>query len=275
MVKNLISSIRLRVSACESVGYIFGGGKSAIAVCRRSVAPGSLWAALLTFLLFCSRLLFSPSALRRAASSCAQAAFSRPAPPAVRLNHLTNNLNNMNKNLLKTFLVAVGLAAGTMGVWAQSESIYERGISTNWSENDLSDWTAVTAGTTFEISDGLKTGGENGSYEYSKTISTTENSKITINATWNTGSSTGRNGSYNYLSFGDIQFRAYGQDKKATVAFGGDETVLSTAEGDVRYDAEWNILLTINKFCKIWRDRKRDLCPCPVTKPVRQVRVRI
>lgn len=38
-------------------------------------------------------------------------------------NNLTNNLNKMKRNLLKTMLVAVGLVAGMSGAWAQEEEI--------------------------------------------------------------------------------------------------------------------------------------------------------
>ena len=45
--------------------------------------------------------------------------YSRVAISNFETNKLTNNLNKMKRNLLKTMLVAVGLVAGMSGAWAQ------------------------------------------------------------------------------------------------------------------------------------------------------------
>ena len=155
----------------------------------------------------------------------------------------------MNKNVLKTMLVAIGLAAGTVVTWGQNV-IYERGIQTNWSTDDLTEWILTEEGGTATIDNGLSTSGGNSSYCFEKNITTTSNSLITFEAEWNTGSSVGRSLGYNYLSIGDIQLRAYGQDQKGTIIIGNTETTLTSNKADVRDNAKWKIYISINQATK-------------------------
>ncbi len=123
-------------------------------------------------------------------------------------------------------------------------SLYERGTTNAWSDDDVDDW--LGSGT-IEISDGaLKTSGGNEGYERIVSFSTQDNTILTLTATWNTGSSTGRAGGYNYLIFGDVEFRAYGTDSKGSVVINGTETQITTTQGDVR-SGVWTITATINK----------------------------
>ena len=162
---------------------------------------------------------------------------------------LTNNLIFvMRKNLLKTLLVAVGLVMG-VNAWAEDvTTIYERGTTTNWTDTDISDWSGSSAIVT--VNNGLAFSAGNTEYEYKKDVTTTENSLLKLTATWNTGSSTGRSGGYNYITFGDIEFRSYGQDAKGTISIAGTETTITTTKTDVRDGAVWNIEVTINKATK-------------------------
>ena len=133
-------------------------------------------------------------------------------------------------------------------VWAENTKIYERGNGTVWSAADLSDWTANLAGTGIVIDGGLKTSGGNASYEYQRPVDVYSTSKLIITGTWNTGSSLGRNDAYNYLSFGNIEFRAYGQGQQGSIVIDGAETLITSGGGDnsdVRNDKDWTFTITI------------------------------
>ena len=133
-------------------------------------------------------------------------------------------------------------------VWAENTKIYERGNGTAWSAVDLSDWTANLAGTGMVIDGGLKTSGGNASYEYQRPVDVYSTSKLIITGTWNTGSSLGRNDAYNYLSFGNIEFRAYGQGQQGSIVIDGAETLITSGGGDnsdVRNDKDWTFTITI------------------------------
>lgn len=154
-------------------------------------------------------------------------------------------------NHLRTYIIALLCIAGTMNVWAEITTVYDRGTAspyTAWSATDLDDWTVNAAGTSFAIESGLKAVGGNASYEYQKTVNYNSTAKLTITADWNTGSSTGRVGGYNYLSFGNIELRAYGQDPRGTIVINGVETTLTNGvKSAVRDNAVWHISLTITQ----------------------------
>ena len=78
--------------------------------------------------------------------------------------------------------------------------LYERGITTDWSDTDLTDWGGSAA--TLQINNGLYLAASNSSYENALNVTTQDNSKLTLNLVWNTATSTGRANSYNYISFG-------------------------------------------------------------------------
>lgn len=146
-------------------------------------------------------------------------------------------------------LLLLLLLTMTVGrAWAATTVKYERGGGgTAWSDADLTDWKANPAGTTFSISSGLYMAGGNASYEYQKSLDINPNARLTITATWNTGSSLGRAEAYNYLSFGSVELRAYGQGQKGSIVINGEETILTTNSGDVRDDNSWTISLTITQ----------------------------
>lgn len=129
--------------------------------------------------------------------------------------------------------------------------IYERGTETAWSDADLTEWTNVTGSTyvTSSIENGLKLTGQNEDVTFRKSLSTADNAVLSIEAEWDTGSSTGRAGGYNYLKIGDVEFRAYGQDAKGTVSIGETETQITTAKDDVR-SGVWTVSATVNTASK-------------------------
>lgn len=146
-------------------------------------------------------------------------------------------------------LLLLLMMVGVCETWGATEDIYKRGDGTGtaWSDADLTDWKANTAGTTFSISSGLYMAGGNASYEYQKSLDINPNARLTITATWNTGSSLGRAEAYNYLSFGSVELRAYGQGQKGSIVINGEETILTTNSGDVRDNNSWTISLTITQ----------------------------
>ena len=111
----------------------------------------------------------------------------------------------MKKSLLKTMLVAIGMAAGTMGAGAQENytQIYQRSTSdgTVWSEADITDW----GGSEYlNISSDYGLGGDvNMTYTSVKTFETTENAKVKYDVVWHMGSSTGRDNNFAWIQFGD------------------------------------------------------------------------
>lgn len=148
-------------------------------------------------------------------------------------------------------LLLLLLMTGVGEVWGATVTKYSRsGVgsgATEWKASDLTDWTANKAGNTFEINGGLKTGGGNASYEYQKALTINPAAKLTITGTWNTGSSLGRAAAYNYLQFGTVELRAYGQGLRGTIVINGEETELTTSSGDVRGDKDWTFEITITQ----------------------------
>ncbi len=155
--------------------------------------------------------------------------------------------------------MAVLLLVGSFQAMAQTV-LYERGTSstTAWSNSDLSDWTGSNA--TASISGGLYiAGGNNSAYELTKSLTFTQNSLITLKATWNVGVSTGRAGSYNYMTFGGIQLRSYGQEPQTSIVIGTNETILSSGIKDDARGGVWKVELTI--------DQSSGDCTYSVTMP--------
>lgn len=139
---------------------------------------------------------------------------------------------------------------------AQAQTVlYERGgEDTAWSNADLAEWPG--SGGTIVISNGLNyTSPENGGGIYTKSITTKDNSKVTVNAKWYVGASTGRAGNHNFIKLGNIEIRAYGQDQKGGIYPTGENTIGDAYvsfgnKADVRpgeADAPWDITLTMDK----------------------------
>ena len=147
----------------------------------------------------------------------------------------------------KSLLVAAGLCVGA-SAWADATSIYERGTTTAWAATDISNTEWVANGSTASISSGLAISGGNGDNSIAKSISTKDGSKLVFTATWNTGSSTGNDGNYNYLRFGDVELQAWGQAQNSVIVIGGVSTTLASGvKADVRDNASWTVSITIDK----------------------------
>ena len=140
--------------------------------------------------------------------------------------------------------------------WADATSIYERGTTNAWASTDISETEWAGSGGTLEVTTadpiGLKyTSPDNGGGMYTKAITTKDNSKITVNATWYVGSSTGRAGNHNILQLGSLQFRAYGQDQYGGLydVSGSEAAQIKQFGGkdDVRTSGAWVISLTMDK----------------------------
>ena len=174
----------------------------------------------------------------------------------------------MRKQLLtKMLLIAASLFVGT-GAWADTTTtLWEKGTTGHdWSDEDAAKYDAETAPngwTTTSTYTGAPTVNvavadnalkvssniRNHAFSASKAITTTTNSTLTIDAVWNSGNNTGGTGNYSYIKFGDVEVRAYGQDKNTVVVIGGVSTTISTNQSDVRgYDM--TIHFEINKLSK-------------------------
>ena len=151
----------------------------------------------------------------------------------------------------KLLLLLLLLTTGAGEVWGVTEMKYSRsGVgsgSTQWKESDITDWTANTAGNTPTITGGLYLSGGNVGYEYQKELTIHPAATLTITGTWNTGSSLGRATAYNYLQFGMVELRAYGQAQRGTIVINGEETELTTSGSDVRDNKDWTFNITINQ----------------------------
>lgn len=126
----------------------------------------------------------------------------------------------MKKNLLKTMLVAIGMAiGGGNGAWAQeTNTLYERGTSGNeWTEENLSDFFSADKSLTLSDYGAYFTGSGNISHEFSKSINASENSVINVDAYWYGMSNVGRRfdqGNGTYFRFGNVFVTQNDQDQK-------------------------------------------------------------
>ena len=123
--------------------------------------------------------------------------------------------------------------------------IYER-TSESWVETDLGENEWVISGTptsTAVDENGITQSGQNQAFAVAKDLEFTEYSIITLSATIHGGNAPGRNTSYDYIKIGGVTLKLFGQDKKATIAIGDDETALS---GYTR-DADYTLTVTIDQ----------------------------
>lgn len=148
-----------------------------------------------------------------------------------------------NFTTLKTLLVGL-CAMGATSAWADATTIYERGgDGTAWSDADLADWPCDYASPT--IIDGvLKASTKNAGWTCTKTIKTTENSIVTLNATIKTGGASGRSGSYDFVKLGSVGAAFNEQDKKASVFVDGNLTELSLSYNRT---SEYEVTIEINQ----------------------------
>ena len=128
----------------------------------------------------------------------------------------------MKQNLLKTMFVAVNLAVGTMGGWAQTV-LYERGTSdkTAWTADNLSEFTASTGN--LELTNyGAQITTTNTAVNVSKTIAPSKDAILNVEAVWLGMSNTGRywsNGTASYFKFGNIYILENDQENKNPSAY--------------------------------------------------------
>ena len=125
----------------------------------------------------------------------------------------------------KTITLLLLALLTSVGAWAESTSLYERGTTTAWSDDDLADWTQSYC--TATINGGLSVNTTNAGWTCTKSISVTENSLVTLTATLKTGGAPGRSGSYDYIQIGGISVRFNEQDSKASIDVDGTSTDLS------------------------------------------------
>lgn len=166
----------------------------------------------------------------------------------------------MKKHLPKTLLMggailSLMLCTSTVSK-AQTSTLYERGTTTAWSDNDLSSWSTPTKGTLSIANNALtytvpSNSGKLGNYtSSSSTLPTapTEKSKITFNAVWNVGQATGANNTYSILSIGDLKFKWYGSAQKGTVQAGDEgEVTLTNLNDKTTRGTTWTISATIDQ----------------------------
>lgn len=129
----------------------------------------------------------------------------------------------MKKLFMKSLLVVAGLLVGA-SAWADVTSIYERGTTTAWSNDDLDDWTASYCTPT--INGGLNVSTTNAGWTCTKSITTSKDAIVTLKATLKTGGASGRSGSYDYVKIGGVSVRFNEQDKVASVDVDGTSTNL-------------------------------------------------
>ncbi len=147
------------------------------------------------------------------------------------------------KNLFTTIFATAALLVAN-NAWAEEDvtTIYERGSSTAWSETDLENWAQSYC--TATIDGGLSVSTTNGGWTCSKSITVTENSIITLNATIMTGGASGRSGSYDYIKIGGIIVGFNEQDKKAFVDVDGSSSDISLTYAR---NTDYDIQIVINQ----------------------------
>lgn len=145
----------------------------------------------------------------------------------------------MKKLLRNLSMLALMIIGGAQTAWAQeTTTLYERTSST-WTEDDIADWGNSSA----TISEGLVQKGKNASWNATKTIAFTANSKVTLTATLVGGAASGRSSSYDYLTIGGVSLRLNGQDNAASIDIDGTSTALS---GYTR-NGTYNLTITIDQ----------------------------
>ena len=146
--------------------------------------------------------------------------------------------------LSKTLLVAAGLCLGANSAWADATSLYERGTTNAWTDDDLTDWTQSYC--TATINNGLSVSTTNAGWTCTKSISVTENAIVTLDATLKTGTAPGRSGSYDYIKIGGVTVGFNEQDKVAFVDIDNSTTNLFEKEAYSRSTA-YDIQIVINQ----------------------------
>lgn len=166
----------------------------------------------------------------------------------------------MRKFTFKSLLIAAALCLGT-SAWAQETTVlYERGTTIAWSEDDLAEgaWNVSISDRSYPCSPvinetlGLSLPGQVRNQEImnSTQIVPTANSILTIDAVWNVGGTTGKNGNKTYFKIGNqIEFFAMPQEQTGGVIVNGKTYNFSNAcnkNNDNRIEDVWTINVVIN-----------------------------
>ena len=165
----------------------------------------------------------------------------------------------MKKITIKSLLIAAALCLGT-SAWAEETILYERGTTTAWSEDDLAEgaWNFSISVRSYPCSRvinetlGLSLPGQVRNQEImnSTQIVPTANSILTIDAVWNVGGTTGKNGNKTYFKIGNqIEFFAMPQEQTGGVIVNGKTYNFSNAcnkNNDNRIEDVWTINVVIN-----------------------------
>lgn len=171
----------------------------------------------------------------------------------------------MKAKKLLSSVVAAALAISTWGggllttANAATNNIYSRALVADetsgtaaWSATDVSATEWVTTGTSVSTSDtdkGLYLKSNNSAYSAVKGIKPTNNSIITLEAVWNSGTANGRSGNYTYLQLGNsISFAAKTQDQTGLFVVGNTPTTMTgfcKDKSNRTYD-DWKIKLVVD-----------------------------
>lgn len=156
----------------------------------------------------------------------------------------------MKKTTLKTLLLGLLMTVGASSAWAQ-ETLYERGYETAWATTDVGDG-AWSNGTVTEGVDGnISLAYNNSGIESAFTLTPTEKSIVTLEATITGGGASGRDSSYDYIGMGGIMLKLNAQNKTSFINVDGTDTslglngrswsgtvkfVIDQATGSISYD---------------------------------------
>ncbi len=147
---------------------------------------------------------------------------------------------------MKKMFMALIMLMGVNAVSAQ-DVLFERGTTNAWADTDASLWATVTEGATVSVDEnGTSFSAGNTSYENKLSATFTENSIATLKTKWSVGNSTGRAGGYNFLRFGGVELRAYGQDAYSAIVVDGISTTITNSKDDVR-GGVWDVEISINQ----------------------------
>ncbi len=184
------------------------------------------------------------------------------------LNNNTNVTGGIKFNVSagKTYTMSInGSKPRWMGIiydytnpWS---SVYERGYTTAWSDDDVATWPGTTgddysvtktaAGMQFDVVDHASYG--NYAFEYSHSITTAADKEVNFKAVWSAGSPTGyANRQNSYIDLGGVKLRLYGQNSKLTIQLGTADPVnlmVGSEEGNsgTLRSQDFDIDITIHK----------------------------
>ena len=158
----------------------------------------------------------------------------------------------MKKFTLKALFMAAALGMGG-NAWAETTTIYERGISTAWSNSDLNDWVLSGTGVSSIETTGLKfakTVVERSEYTYTKSITTTDDAIVYMDVAWIVENANGSGTAGCYFTIGDVRLFWCGQNRDLKITIGGTETTLISGGNTNLRGTTFNVSLSIDKATK-------------------------